>query len=437
MDSPTSEIIHVLEQIEREKGIPRKTVLEMIETALTNAFRKHLGKKQDFTAHVDPETGEITAVVHKKVVEKVTNSNTEISLEDAIRISPGAKLGGTVTVNADTTHIGRIAAQSAKQVIIQRIREIERENIYKEYKDKEKTVMTGVVSRIMRGTVILDMGKVDGLLPVREQMGVEHLAPGDRVRVYVLETEATSSGCRMIVSRTHPQLVRELFALEVPEIADGTVEIKHLVRDPGRRCKVTVASNNSRVDPVGACVGVKGVRVQSIIDELSGEKMDLIAWDNNPAKYVANALNPAKILHVSINRERKQAYVTVKQDQLSLAIGKSGQNVKLAARLTGWHIDIKSEEQRREEKQNSVKAFMGLPFVGTKTAHALVDAGLYSVADIATATIEQLSKIPGIGAKTAEKIIETARKTLPKTTSTDEIKQGGNSKRKNKSHESS
>jgi len=430
MDSPTSEIIHVLEQIEREKGIPRKTVLEMIEAALTSAFRKHLGKKQNFTARVDPETGEITAAVHKKVVEEVTDADTEISLEDAVCISPDTKLGGTVAVNADTTRIGRIAAQSAKQVIIQRIREIERENIYKEYKNKERTVMTGVVNRMMRGTVILDMGKVEGLLPVREQMGGERLAPGDRAKVYVLETEATSSGCRMIVSRTHPQLVRELFALEVPEIADGTVEIKHLVRDAGRRCKVTVASNNSRVDPVGACVGVKGVRVQSVIDELSGEKMDLIAWDNDSAKYVANALNPAKIIHVSINHGRKQAYVTVKQDQLSLAIGKGGQNVKLAARLTGWHIDIKSEEQRREEKQNSVKAFTDLPFVGAKTAHALADAGWYSVADIATATVEQLSKIPGIGAKTAEKIIEAARKTSPGAAPTDEIKQSGNIKRK-------
>jgi len=196
MESPVNEIIHVLEQIEREKGIPRKTVLEMIETALTSAFRKHLGKKQDFTAHVDPQTGEITAEIHKNVVEKVTDADMEISLEDAVRISPDVQLGGTVAVSADTTQIGRIAAQSAKQVIIHRIREIERENIYKEYKDKERTVMTGVVNRIMRGTIILDMGKVEGLLPVREQIEGERLTSGDRVKVYVLETEATSSGCR-------------------------------------------------------------------------------------------------------------------------------------------------------------------------------------------------------------------------------------------------
>jgi len=373
-----------------------------------------------------PQTGEITAEIHKNVVEKVTDADMEISLEDAVRISPDVQLGGTVAVSADTTQIGRIAAQSAKQVIIQRIREIERENIYKEYKDKERTVMTGVVNRIMRGTIILDMGKVEGLLPVREQIEGERLTSGDRVKVYVLETEATSSGCRMIVSRTHPQLVRDLFALEVPEIADGTVEIKHLVRDAGRRCKVTVMSHNPRVDPVGACVGVKGVRVQSVIDELGSEKIDLIAWDNDAATYIANALNPAKITHVSINRERKQAYVTVKQDQLSLAIGKGGQNVKLAARLTGWHIDIKSEEQRREEKQNSVKAFTELPSVGEKTANALANAGWHSIDDIAATTVEQLSRIPGIGAKTSEKIIEAARKTLPKTAST-----------KNKSHESS
>jgi N utilization substance protein A len=410
------ELIGVFEQIEREKGIPKEELLGMIEAALTSAFRKHSGKKQKFEAHVDPESGAITAYVKKKVVSKVENPYTQIAKKEALRLDPAVKVGEEIRIKVETKEFGRIAAQTAKQVIIQRIRETERENIFKEFKEKEGTVMNGVVQRFARKNVIIDLGKAEAILPEWEQIPEHKCELFERFKVYILKVEQSPRGPQIIVSRTHPGLVKRLYELEVPEVRDHTVEIKQIVREPGHRCKVAVVSNNERVDPVGACVGVKGSRVQVIINELNGERMDLIPYSSDPATYIANSLSPAKVLSVTVEKDKKNVLVVVADDQLSLTIGKAGQNVRLAARLTGWHIDIKSESQMKEVKEVKEAEAAGvsdltiLPGVGKVTARLLSQHGFTTLEKIASSSISELVKIPGIGEKLAEKIYEGAKK---------------------------
>jgi N utilization substance protein A len=404
------ELIGVFEQIEREKGIPKAELLGMIEAALTSAFRKHSGKKQKFEAHVDPESGVITAYVKKKVVSKVENPYTQIAKKEALRLDPAVKVGDEIKIKVETKEFGRIAAQTAKQVIIQRIRETERENLFKEFKEQEGTVMNGVVQRFARNNIIVDLGKAEAILPEWEQIPNHKCEVFERLRVYILKVEQSPRGPQIIVSRTHPGLVKKLYELEVPEVSDHTVEIKQIIREPGYRCKVAVVSNNQKVDPVGACVGVKGSRVQAIIYELNGERMDLIAYSTDPATYIASSLSPAKVLSVTIEKDKKNALVVVADDQLSLAIGKSGQNVRLAARLTGWHIDIKSESQMKEAKEAQVGELTKLPGVGKVTALLLSQHGFTTLQKIASSSISELTKVPGIGEKLAKKIYEGAKK---------------------------
>lgn len=404
------ELIGVFEQIEREKGIPKEELLGMIEAALTSAFRKHSGKKQKFEAHVDPESGVITAYVKKKVVSKVENPYTQIAKKEALRLDPAVKVGDEIKIKVETKEFGRIAAQTAKQVIIQRIRETERENLFKEFKEQEGTVMNGVVQRFARNNIIVDLGKAEAILPEWEQIPNHKCEVFERLRVYILKVEQSPRGPQIIVSRTHPGLVKKLYELEVPEVSDHTVEIKQIIREPGYRCKVAVVSNNQKVDPVGACVGVKGSRVQAIIYELNGERMDLIAYSTDPATYIASSLSPAKVLSVTIEKDKKNALVVVADDQLSLAIGKSGQNVRLAARLTGWHIDIKSESQMKEAKEAQVSELTKLPGVGKVTALLLSRHGFTTLQKIASSSISELTKVPGIGEKLAKKIYEGAKK---------------------------
>jgi len=409
------DLAYVLEQIEREKGIPKEELLNMIESALTSAFRKHSGKKQNFEAHIDPSSGMIVAKVKKQVVEEVTNSQTQIALKNAIKIAPKSKLGDEIAIEVETGKFGRIAAQTAKQVIVQRIREKERENLYREFKEKEGLVVTGAVQRIVKNTVIMDVGKAEAILPEREQIRPGQYRVGQRMKVIVLNVEPRPKGPQIIVSRTHPGLVKRLFELEVPEVYDHTVEIKQIVREPGVRAKIAVISNNEKVDAVGACVGVKGARVQAIINELEGERMDLILWSEHPAKYIANSLSPVKVVSVQVLND-KDALVTVADDQLSLAIGKSGQNVRLAARLTGWHIDIKSESQRKEAKEAKVSAGLAelssLPGIGEKTAETLYAAGYSTVEYLATAQVSDLASLTGIGQKLAQRILDSAKKAI-------------------------
>jgi len=431
------DLLGVFEEIEREKGIPKEELLAMIESALTSAFRKHTGKKQKFEAHIDPESGVITAYIKKKVVTKVENPHTQIAKKEALKFDPAAKVGDEVKIKVETKEFGRIAAQTAKQVIIQRIRETERENLYKEFKEQEGDVVTGVVQRFARKNIIVDLGKTEAILPEWEQISDHKYELFERLKIYILKVEQSARGPQIIVSRTHPGLVKGLYELEVPEVRDHTVEIKQIVREPGYRCKVAVVSNNERVDPVGACVGVKGSRVQAIINELNGERMDLIPYSNEPATYIASSLSPAKVLNVIIEKDKKNALVVVADDQLSLTIGKAGQNVRLAARLTGWHIDIKSESQmkemeaakalkeakEREEpkeekkikevkevKKVEVDELTKLPGVGKVTAKLLYDHGFTTIEKIASCSISELTKISGIGNRLAEKIFEAAKK---------------------------
>ncbi|NIM03716.1 transcription termination/antitermination protein NusA [bacterium] len=404
------ELIGVFEQIEREKGIPKKELLEMIESALTSAFRKHSGKKQKFEAHVDPESGVITAYVRKKVVSKVENPYIQITKKEALKLDPAVKVGDEIKIKVETKEFGRIAAQTAKQVIVQRIRETERENLFKEFKEKEGTAMNAVVQRFARKNIIVDLGKVEATLPEWEQIRDHKYELFERFKVYILKVEQSPRGPKITVSRTHPGLVKRLYELEVPEVNDHTVEIKQIVREPGYRCKVAVLSNNEKVDPVGACVGVKGSRVQAIINELNGERMDLIAYSSEPATYVASSLSPAKVLNVSMEKEKKNALVVVADDQLSLAIGKAGQNVRLAARLTGWHIDIKSESQMKKAKEVVVSDLTKLSGVGKVTAKLLSDNGFTTMEKIASSSVSELTKISGIGPKFAEKIYSAAKK---------------------------
>jgi len=406
------ELIGVFEQIEREKGIPKEELLGMIEAALTSAFRKHSGKKQKFEAHVDPESGEITAYVKKKVVSKVENPYTQIAKKEALKLDPAVKVNDEIKIKVETKEFGRIAAQTAKQVIIQRIRETERENLFKEFKEKEGTVMTGVVQRFNRKNIIVDLGKVEATLPEWEQLPNHKYELFERFKVYILKVEQSPRGPKITVSRTHPGLVKRLYELEVPEVNDHTVEIKQIVREPGYRCKVAVVSSNVKVDPVGACVGVKGSRVQAIINELSGERMDLIPYSTDSATYIANSLSPAKVLSVTVEKDKKNALVVVADDQLSLAIGKAGQNVRLAARLTGWHIDIKSESQIKEAKEAQVSDLTKLPGVGKVIAQLLSQHGFTTLEKIASSSISELTKISGIGNKLAEKIYEAAKKEI-------------------------
>ncbi|HIE50356.1 MAG TPA: transcription termination/antitermination protein NusA [Armatimonadetes bacterium] len=338
-------LIDALQQIEREKDIPVEVLVETIEAALVSAYKKHFGANGIIRVHLDWDTSDFRVYAEKSVVEKVRNSHLEISLEEARQLQPEAQLGEVLRVEVTPTNFGRIAAQTAKQVILQRIREAEREVIYQEYADQEGEVLTGIVQRIERNVVYVNVGKIEALLPAREQMPGEDYRFGDRLKVYVLRVERGTRLPEIVVSRTHPGLLRRLFEMEVPEIHEGVVELKSIAREPGVRSKVAVASRDPHVDPVGACVGHRGSRVQAITNELGQEKIDIIRWSENPAEYIAEALSPAKISRVVMNPNGLVATVIVPDDQQSLAIGRSGQNVRLAARLTGLKIDIRSETQ--------------------------------------------------------------------------------------------
>ena len=408
-----SELMGVFEQIEREKGISKKDLLVMIETALCSAFRKHSGKGYVFEAHIDSETGIITAYTKKKVVGEVMNDNFQISCDDAKKIDAASKEGDEVKIQIKTEEFGRMAAQTAKQVIMQKIRETEKENLYKELKEKEGTVINGVVHRLAKNNIIIDIGKVEAVLPMREAIQKYNYSIGERIRVHILKVEMSPQGPMVMVSRIHPGLVKALFDIEIPEIHDHTVEIKNIIREPGVRCKVAVVSNNKKVDPIGACVGVHGVRIQAIISELNGERIDLIPYVEDTEKYISNALNPAKVLKVVLEIEKKNAKVTVADEMLSLAIGKAGQNVRLAARLTGWHIDIKSESFRKSEEKTShddiINKLSELPGVGNKTAENLAGYGFKSIESIASTELSALEGVSGIGKLTAKKIHRLAQ----------------------------
>ncbi|WP_273483687.1 transcription termination factor NusA [Desulforamulus ruminis] len=343
-----SEFLEALKDLEKEKGIAVDVLLEAIEAALLSAYKRNFGSLQNARVHIDRNTGDYKVYSQRAVVEEVTDDRLEINLEEARKIDPRFNLGDVVENEVTPRNFGRIAAQTAKQVVVQRIREAERNIIFEEFANREGDILTGVVQRIENKNIYIELGKTEAILTPSEQMPGEEYRHGERLKTYIVEVRKTTKGPQILVSRTHPGLLKRLFELEVPELHEGVVELKSIAREAGYRSKIAVYSKDENVDPVGACVGPKGMRVQNIVSELNGEKIDIVKWNPDASKFVASALSPAKVVAVEVWEDEKVARVIVPDYQLSLAIGKEGQNARLAAKLTGWKIDIKSESQMAE-----------------------------------------------------------------------------------------
>ncbi|MCM3160540.1 transcription termination factor NusA [Metabacillus litoralis] len=339
----SSELLDALTILEKEKGISKEVIIEAIEAALISAYKRNFNQAQNVRVDLNRETGTMKVFARKDVVDEVYDPRLEISIGEAQSINPNYVVNDVIEMEVTPKDFGRIAAQTAKQVVTQRVREAERGVIYGEFIDREEDIMTGIVQRIDSKFIYVSLGKIEALLPVSEQMPNETYRPHDRIKVFITKVEKTTKGPQIFVSRTHPGLLKRLFEIEVPEIYDGTVEIKSVSREAGDRSKISVHSDNPEVDPVGSCVGPKGQRVQAIVNELKGEKIDIVRWSQDPIEFVANALSPSKVVEVLVDEEEKATTVIVPDYQLSLAIGKRGQNARLAAKLTGWKIDIKSE----------------------------------------------------------------------------------------------
>lgn len=340
-----AEFISALEQIQKDKGIPKDILIETIEAALISSYKRNFGTSQNVKVDINQDTGEIRVYSQKRIVEEVEDELLEVSLSEAKKINPNYSLEDIVENEVTPSNFGRIAAQTAKQVVVQRIREAERTVIFEEFVNRESDIITGKVARVSKGVVFVNIGKIEAILAQSEQMSSDKYNHGDRIKTYITEVKNTTKGPQIAVSRTHPGLIKRLFELEVPEIHEGTVEIKSISREPGSRTKIAVESKNQEVDAVGACVGAQGNRVESVVEELRGEKIDIIEYSQDSTIFISNALRPAKVVSVKIDEGGKAARVVVPDYQLSLAIGKEGQNVRLAAKLTGWKIDIKSESQ--------------------------------------------------------------------------------------------
>ena len=350
------ELIVALDLMEKERGIKKEYLLESIETALVLAYKKNFDSSENVKVEMDKETGATHVYSVKEVVDEVENNVTQISLEKAKKINKTLKVGDQVDIEIVPKNFGRIAAQTATQVIKQKIREAERDVLYAEYSDRKGEIVSGQIQKADRGLIVMDLGKLEGVMPIKEQIPTEKYKVNDKIKAYVLDVERGEKGApQVIISRSHPDFVRKLLEFEIPEIYEGLIEIKSVSRDPGKRCKVAVYSQDENIDPVGSCVGQKGIRIQNVINELNGEKIDVIEWDPDISTFIAAALLPASIMAVDIKEDEKFAQVIVSDDQLSLAIGKAGQNVRLAAKLTNWKIDIKSESQFRELLANSEK----------------------------------------------------------------------------------
>jgi N utilization substance protein A len=416
----SQELLAVLSQVERERGVAKEVLYDALKSALASAARKQYGLGENVEVEFDTESGEIRVMVVKEVVRIIQNPESEIEVEEARETQPGIRVGDFYKIDLDTAGLGRIAAQMAKQVIIQRVREAERANIYAEFKSRQGELITGSVSQVERGNIYIDIGRTEAILPRREQIFREVYKRGDRIRAYILEVREATKGPQIVTSRTHPGLLIRLFELEVPEIYDEIVEIKGCVREPSGRSKVAVVSHDRDIDPVGACVGTRGSRVQAIVQELRGEKIDIISWSDDIRTFAGNALSPAKIQHITLHEDEGRMEVLVPDDQLSLAIGKGGQNVRLAAKLLGWKIDLKGESEYRRMVAEQAFAPHGagakseasdidkLDGVGEKMVQLLTQNGFPTIASIAKSTLEDLCEVPGIGPKRAQILIDAA-----------------------------
>jgi N utilization substance protein A len=412
------EILEALTRITKDKNIDMDFVIESLEAGLMLAAKKRFGNTDNIKIDINRKSGEIKIIAAKKVVKEITDPNTEIILAEAKKLNPNVKSGGEVGVEIGFEEFGRNAILAAKQILIQRVREAEREKIYEEYKDKVEDIVTGAVQQVDKGNLLVNLGRAEGIIPLKEQISKEKYRQGDRIRAYVLDVQKTAKGPQIILSRAHPRFVQRLFELEVPEVYERIVEIKVVAREPGERSKIAVSSIDERVDPVGACVGVKGSRVQNIVRELSNERIDIVPWSAIPETFAARALAPAKVVHIDTYHDNNSMTVVVEDDRLSLAIGRSGQNARLAAKLVGWKLNILSESEYRERKKvaDQLKIYVSeLPGVGKKLKEKLTKSGIETIQDLAKSKIEDLTQIEGIGQKKAESLVEAAKSYLTPT----------------------
>ncbi|MGA3173239.1 MAG: transcription termination factor NusA [Syntrophorhabdales bacterium] len=403
---------YVIEQVGKEKGIPKEIIVETLEEAVLSASKKKFGNHLDLEAKYNPEVGEIEIFRFKTVVEDVEDEDMEIAVEDAKEQDPECIIGDSIGIKMDTSTLGRIAAQTAKQVIMQKVRNAESDVIYNDYKDRKSEIVTGVIQRVEKSHYVVNLGKTEAILPFKEAIPSEVFRRRDRVKGYILEVEKTQRGCTILLSRTHPGFLVRLFEVEVPEMQQGIIKVVGAAREPGERAKIAVYSQDPSIDPIGACVGVKGSRVQAVVQELKGEKIDIIPWSKEAAKFVCNALAPARVSKVYINDDEHSMEIIVHDDQLSLAIGKKGQNVRLASRLTGWKTDIKSESEVEKTSRKVIDELMARLQINEILARILFDEYLREMSDIIRLTPEELNKITSISVEDCARIVEHAKKAM-------------------------
>ena len=403
------ELKRLIEQMGKDKGIEKEVIIEALESAILTAARKKLGPKVELESKYNEEAGELEVFQFKTVVEKVLDPETQIALDEAKRtLDEEAEPGDSLGMKIDAASFGRIAVQTAKQIIIQKVKDAERDKIYDEYKDRKSQIVSGFVQRFEGGSIIVNLGRAEAVIPPSEQIHREAYKRGDRIRAFIVDVKKISKGPQIVLSRTHPGFLRALFELEVPEISEGFIEIVNVAREPGNRSKISVRTLDKDIDPVGACVGMRGSRVQSVVQELKGEKIDIVPFSEDSVKYICSALSPAKVSKVFMYEDERSMEVIVPDDQLSLAIGKSGQNVRLAVRLTGWKIDVKNESMLQKQAEEGPKILMKIPDLDEETAEMLFKEGYKNVAALSSADPEALKALPGMDAEKAQGIVERA-----------------------------
>jgi N utilization substance protein A len=403
------ELRRIIDQVSRDKGIDKELLVGAIKDAIRSAAKKKYGPRLEIEVSYRDDTGEIEVFQFKDVVTEVTEPAREIAYAEAKKLDPECELGDSLGIKMDAAAFGRIAAQSAKQVIMQRMKDAERDLVFDDFKDRKGEIINGIVQRLDPEGIIVNLGRTEALLPPSEQVPREMYHKGERIRAYVLEVKRQTRGPQIILSRTHPQFLVSLFEAEVPEISEGIVQVLACAREPGSRAKIAVASRDTDVDPVGACVGMKGARVQNIVQELRGEKIDIIPWHPDPAKFATNALQPAQVSRIIMNKDSQSMEVIVADDQLSLAIGKRGQNVRLASRLVGWKIDVKSESKYSKSLKEGYLSLLRIPGVGEITANLLHEGGFTSAKEVAESNVEELIQATGLTEKKASSLIAAAQ----------------------------
>ena len=416
-DNMFSELSRVIEQVGKDKGIDRNIIVEAITQGMLVAARKKYGTYREIEASYNEDSGEIELFEFKEVVlkEKFVDDEVEITLDDALKLDPEAQLDDSIGIKLDSTDLGRIAAQTAKQIIMQKVRDAERDIIFNEFEQRKGEIASGIARRVERSAIVVDLGRTEAIIPLRDQIPGENFKPGDRIQGFLSEVRQTTRGPQIIMSRADERYLMKLFEMEVPEIYDGIVEIMAAAREPGARAKIAVRSKDSAVDPVGACVGMKGTRVQNIVQELKGEKIDIVSWDEDITRFACNALQPAEISRVFLDEENKELEIVVPDNQLSLAIGKRGQNVRLAAKLTGWKIDIMSESSASARTAESIFNLMLIPNMTETMAQNIFQSGFGTFQAVASASVEEIQTLPGYDDRAkAEKLKTDAQSVVEK-----------------------